>query len=158
MTAPLRFLTLACTRAHLCRRLLFHSQFIAPNAYSLSFPSSSSSDKSITRRPFVSAQPHRASPAPTPSTTPAVLRHSPTIEDIEAAKLDVELPPQRDVQLVLTERAAEVRCNCFCIAWCDRLLTRSSYAATLSNIFSRKTCGFGPANLRRIGWLPRISI
>jgi hypothetical protein len=109
MAAPLRFLTLACTRARLCRRLLFHSQFIVPNAYS--FPSSPSSDKSTTRRPFVSAQPHRASPAPTLSGTPAVLRRSPTVEDIEAAELDVELPPLSDTQLVLTERAAEVRRN-----------------------------------------------
>jgi hypothetical protein len=38
----------------------------------------------------------------------AILRRSPTVEDIEAAELDVELPVPSDAQLVLTERAAEV--------------------------------------------------
>jgi hypothetical protein len=114
MTAPLRFLTLACTHTLPCRRLLFHSQFIAPNTYSSPFPSSLS-NKSISRRAFVSTQHHRAAPAPTPPTTLAVLRHSPTVEDIEAAELDVVLPPQSDARLALTERAAEVCCNITCV-------------------------------------------
>ncbi|KAI0297484.1 hypothetical protein B0F90DRAFT_1589348, partial [Multifurca ochricompacta] len=39
--------------------------------------------------------------------TPAVLHHSPTAEDIEIAELDVDLLPQSDARLALTERAAE---------------------------------------------------
>jgi len=114
MTAPLRFLTLACTHTLPCRRLLLHAQFIAPNAYSFPFLSSLS-NKSISRRAFVSTQHHRAAPAPTPPTALAILRRSPTVEDIEAAELDVVLPPQSDARLVLTEHAAEVCCNITCV-------------------------------------------
>ena len=113
MTAPLRLLTLACARTLPCRRLVLHAQFIAPNASSFPFPSSLSS-KSLSRRTFVSTQPHRAAPAQAPPTTLAILRRSPTVEDIDAAELDVALSPQSDARLVLTERAAEVCCNIAC--------------------------------------------
>ena len=83
---------LACTA--LCRRRLF--------AHSLQF------DKVPQRRTFVSTRPHRAAPAPTPTATPAVLRRSPTREDIENAELDMEPLAQTDARLALTERAAEV--------------------------------------------------
>ena len=106
MTIPLRLLTLASTHTLPCRRLLLHTQFIAPHLSSFSFPLTFS-DKSISWRAFVSTQPQRADPAPTPSTTSAILRRSPTVEDIESAELDVELPSQSDVQLAFTERAAE---------------------------------------------------
>jgi len=155
MTAPLQFLRLACTHTLPCRRLLFHTQFIAPNAYSFTFPSSLS-NKSISRRAFVSTQPHKAAPAPTPPTNLAILRRSPTVEDIEAAELDVALPPQSDARLVLTERAAEVCCNFACVGWA--VINMCVWAATSSNIFSRGTSGFGPANLCRIGRMSWVSI
>jgi hypothetical protein len=154
MTA-LRFLTFACTQTHSCRRLLLHAQFIAPHAHSLPFPSSIS-NKPISRRAFVSTQPHRAAPAPTPPTTLAILRRSPTAEDIEAAELDVLLPPQSDTLLVLTERAAEVCCNFTCLRWAG--IDMCVWAATPSNIFSRRIFGFGPANFCRIGGMSWISI
>ncbi|KAH9963505.1 hypothetical protein BC827DRAFT_1192090 [Russula dissimulans] len=61
----------------------------------------------LSRRTFVSTLPRRAAPVPTPPATPAILRRSPTVEDIETAELDVELLQQRDAHLSLTERAAE---------------------------------------------------
>jgi hypothetical protein len=88
---------LACTA--LCRRRLV-AHFASPN--SLQF------DKVPQRRTFVSTRPHRAAPAPTPTATPAVLRRSPTTEDIENAELDMEPLAQTDARLALTERAAEV--------------------------------------------------
>jgi hypothetical protein len=151
--AALRFLTFACTHTHPCRRLLLHAQFIAPHAYSLPFPSSFS-NKPISRRAFVSTQPHRAAPAPIPPTTLAILRRSPTVEDIEAAELDVVLPPQNDASLVLTERAAEVCCNFTSVRWA--VLDMCVWAATPSNIFSRRIFGFGLTNLcriRRVSWI-----
>jgi hypothetical protein len=57
----------------------------------------------------LSTQVRRAATAPPPPPNPAILRRSPTVEDIEAAELDVELLPQRDAKLAITERAAEVR-------------------------------------------------
>jgi hypothetical protein len=57
----------------------------------------------------LSTQVRRAATTPTPPSNPAILRRSPTVEDIETAELDVELLPQRDAQLAITERAAEVR-------------------------------------------------
>jgi hypothetical protein len=122
MTIPLRLLTLASTHTLPCRRLLLHTQFIAPHLSSFSFPLTFS-DKSISWRAFVSTQPQRADPAPTPSTTSAILRRSPTVEDIESAELDVELPSQSDVQLAFTERAAEVCRTLCCFSGCSRLLT-----------------------------------
>jgi hypothetical protein len=97
MTAALRLLTLARNHSLPCRRLIL-SHYIAP----------SSSHSSFFRRSFVSTQPHRAAPAPTPPATPAVLRRSPTLEDIQTAELDIETLAQGDAQLVLTERAAQV--------------------------------------------------
>jgi hypothetical protein len=93
MTTSLRLLSL--TR-NPCRRLLL-SHFIAPSL----------SDKPFSLRTFVSTQPRRAAPAPTPA-TPAVLRRWPTVEDIQTAELDVEPLAQGDAQLALTERAAQV--------------------------------------------------
>jgi hypothetical protein len=114
MTAALRLLSLALTRNHSlpCRRLVL-SHYIAP----------SSSDRSYFKRTFVSTQPHRAAPAPTPPAAPAVLRRSPTVEDIQITELDIEPLAQGDAQLALTERAAQVcrnfdsRCEQFEI-WC----------------------------------------
>ncbi len=71
----------------------------------------------------MSSRPHRAAPVPTPPTTPAVLRRSPTEEDIQTAELDIEALGQGDAQLALTERAAQVcrnfgsRCEQF-DTWC----------------------------------------
>jgi len=96
MTAALRLLTLARNHSLPCRRLIL-SHYIAP----------SSSNRSLFRRSFVSTQPHRAAPAPTPPATPAVLRRSPTVEDIQTAELDIETLAQGDAQLALTERAAQ---------------------------------------------------
>jgi hypothetical protein len=96
MTAALRLLTLARSHSLPCRRLIL-SHYLAP----------SSSHSSFFRRSFVSTQPHGAAPAPTPIATPAVLRRSPTVEDIQTAELDIELA-QGDAQLALTERAAQV--------------------------------------------------
>ena len=87
----------------LCRRRLV-AHFASPNSCSgLQF------DTLPQRRMFASTRPRGAAPAPTPSATPAVLRRSPTAEDIENAELDMEPLPQTDVRLALTERAAEVR-------------------------------------------------
>jgi len=87
MTAPLRLLNLARNHALPCHRLIL-SHYIA--------------------RSFVSTQPHRAAPAPTPPATLAVLHRSPTVEDIQTAELDIETLAQGDAQLALTERAAQV--------------------------------------------------
>ena len=59
-------------------------------------------------RTFVSTPLRRAAPTPTPPATPAILRRSPTVEDIQTAELDVEPLAQGDAQLTLTERAAQV--------------------------------------------------
>ena len=106
-TTPLRFFTPACTFTLPCRRLL-HARLRAPNLYSFL---SSSPNKYISQRAFVLTLPTRAAPALTPPTTLAILRRSATVEDTEAAGLDVEIPPRRDAQLILTERAAEVYIN-----------------------------------------------
>lgn len=95
MTTSLRLLSLA---RNPCRRLLL-SHFITPSL----------SDKP-SRRTFVSTQPRRAAPAPTPA-TPAILRRWPTVEDIQTVELDVEPLAQGDAQLALTERAAQVCCD-----------------------------------------------
>ena len=90
-------------RTALCRRQLV-AHFASPTSCpGLQF------DKLPQRRMFVSTRPRRAAPAPTPTATPAVLRRSPTAEDIENAELDMEPLPQTDARLALTERAAEVR-------------------------------------------------
>lgn len=90
-------------RTALCRRLLV-AHFASPNSCpALHF------DKLPSRRTFTSTRPHRAEPSPTPNATQAVLRRSPTAEDIENAELDMEPLAQTDIQLSLTERAAEVR-------------------------------------------------
>jgi hypothetical protein len=96
MTTALRLLSLARNHSLPCRRLIL-SHYIAP-----------SSSHSFFRRSFVSTQPHRAAPAPTPPATPAVLRRSPTVEDIQTAELDTETLSQGNAQLALTERAAQV--------------------------------------------------
>lgn len=143
MTATLRLLSLARNHSP-CRRLIL-SHYITP----------SWSDRSFFQRTFVSTQPLRAVPAPTPPATPAVLRRSPTVEDIQTAELDIETLPQGDAQLALTERAAQVcrnfgsRCEQFDMV--DEL-------ATPSNIFPRSALRFRPENLRRVGRLPWISI
>lgn len=137
-----------------CRRLLL-AQFITPNSF-LSPLSLSLSDKSLSRRTFVSTPVRRAATAPTPPANPAVLRRSPTAEDIEAAELDVELLPQSDVQLALTERAAEVRRHF--TSSNQRLMYRPWMVATLSNIISREALGLGPAGSRRVGRVPWIPI
>ena len=59
-------------------------------------------------RTFVTTQLRRAAPAATPPATPAILRRSPTVEDIQTAELDVEPLAQGEAQLTLTERAAQV--------------------------------------------------
>ncbi len=97
MTTALRLLSLARNHSLPCRRLLL-SHYIAPSL----------SDRSIFRRTFVSTQPRKAAPAPTPPATPAILRRSPTVEDIQTAELDIEPLAQGDAQLALTERAAQV--------------------------------------------------
>ncbi len=109
MTPALRLLSLALARNHSlpCRRLLL-SRFIAPSL----------SDRSFFRRTFVSTQPRRAASAPTPPATPAVLRHSPTVEDIQTAELDIGPVAQGDAQLALTESAAQVCRNL--ILWVKR--------------------------------------
>ena len=98
--------TIAITRlarTALCRRLLV-AHFASPNSSpALHF------DKLPPRRTFTSTRPHRAAPSPAPSATQAVLRRSPTAEDIENAELDMEPLPPTDIQLSLTESAAEVR-------------------------------------------------
>jgi hypothetical protein len=92
---------------------------------------------------------------PTPPTNTAILRRSPTVEDIEAAELDVELPPESDAQLALTERAAEVRHHFASL----KIIDSSSMAvATPSHNFSRQTLEFSLANIRRIGQVPWASI
>ncbi|KAH9998372.1 hypothetical protein BJV77DRAFT_749991 [Russula vinacea] len=58
-------------------------------------------------RTFVTTQLRRAAPAATPPATPAILRRSPTVEDIQTAELDVEPLAQGEAQLTLTERAAQ---------------------------------------------------
>ena len=100
MTAALRLLSLARNHSLPCRRLTL-SHYIAPSSHSSFF-----------RRSFVSTQPRRAAPTPTPPATPAVLRRSPTVEDIQTAELDIETLSQGDAQLALTERAAQV-CRSF---------------------------------------------
>ena len=52
-------------------------------------------------RTFVSTPLRRAE-------TPAILRRSPTVDDIQTAELDVEPLALGDAQLTLTERAAQV--------------------------------------------------
>lgn len=95
--------TIRLARTALCRRRLV-AHFASPNSCpALHF------DKLPPRRTFVSTRPHRAAPSPAPSATQAVLRRSPTPEDIENAELDMEPLAQTDIQLALTERAAEVR-------------------------------------------------
>jgi hypothetical protein len=90
-------------RTALCRRQLA-AHFASPNPCPvLHF------DKLPQRRLFVSTRPRRAAPAPTPTATPAVLRRSPTAEDIENAELDTEPLARTDARLALTESAAEVR-------------------------------------------------
>lgn len=79
MTTALRLLSLARNHSLPCRRLLL-SHYIAPSL----------SDRSIFRRTFVSTQPRKAAPAPTPPATPAILRRSPTVEDVQTAELDLE--------------------------------------------------------------------
>ncbi|SRR6266404_4884280 len=99
-----------------CRRLLV-AHFAAPNPcpVPLLIPS---------RRTFVSTHPRRAAFKPTPITTQAVLRRSPTAEDIENAELDVQLLAQTDARLAITECAAEVRH--YFIPLCQHLLIRVS--------------------------------
>ena len=97
MTAALRLLSLARNHSLPCRRLIL-SHYIAP----------SSSHSVFSRRSFASTQPHKAAPAQTPPASPAVLRRSPTVEDIQTAELDIETLAQGDAQLALTERAAQV--------------------------------------------------
>jgi hypothetical protein len=110
MTAPLRLLSLARNHSLPCRRLIL-SHYIAP----------SSSPRSFFRRSFVSTQPHRAAPAPAPTpATPAVLRRSPTVEDIQTAELDIETLAQGDAQLALTERAAQVCRNFLVLGGCKQ--------------------------------------
>ena len=92
MTTAPRLLSLA---RNPCRRLLL-SHFMTPSLF--------------TGRTFVSTQPRRAAPALAPA-TPAVLRRSPTVEDIHTAELDVEPLAQGDAQLALTECAAQVCCD-----------------------------------------------
>ncbi|KAN0138642.1 hypothetical protein V8E53_003630 [Lactarius tabidus] len=88
-------------RTALCRRRLV-AHFASPNSCpALHF------DKLPQRRTFTSTRPRRAAPAPTPTATQAVLRRSPTSEDIENAELDMEPLAHSDVRLALTERAAE---------------------------------------------------
>lgn len=90
-------------RTALCRRQLV-AHFELPNSCPvLHF------DKLPPRRTFASTRPRRAAPAPTATATQAVLRRSPTAEDIENAELDMEPLAQTDARLALTERAAEVR-------------------------------------------------
>lgn len=145
MTAALRLLSLARNHSLPCRRLIL-SHYIAP----------SSSHRSVFRRSFVSTQPHRAAPAPTPPATPAALRRSPTAEDIQTAELDIETLAQGDAQLALTERAAQV-CRNFLVLGVNSL-TYGACVATPSNIFARSALRFRPENLRRVGGLPWISI
>lgn len=90
------------TRTVPCRRLLV-AHFATPNSCPVP-----QFDKLPPRRTFVSTTPHRAAAAPIPTATQAVLRRSPTAEDIENAELDLEPLAQTDAQLALTERAAEV--------------------------------------------------
>jgi hypothetical protein len=97
MTAALRLLSLARNHSLPCHRLIL-SHYIVP----------SSSDRSYFQRTFVSTQPRRAAPAPTPPAATAVLRRAPTVEDIQTAELDIEPLAQGDAQLALTERAAQV--------------------------------------------------
>ena len=146
MTTALRLLSLARNHSIPCRRLVL-SHYIAPP----------SSNRFLLRRTFVSTQPHRAAPAPTPSATPAVLRRSPTVEDIQSAELDIETLAQDDAQLSLTERAAQV-CRNFGSRCDSHSLMYDACVATPSNIFARRTLRFRPENLRRVGWLPWISI
>ena len=90
------------TRTAPCPRLLV-AHFATPNSCPVP-----RFDKLPPRRTFVSTRPRRAAPAPTPTATHAILRRSPTAEDIENAELDMEPLAQTDAQLALTERAAEV--------------------------------------------------
>lgn len=108
-------------------------------------------------RTFVTTQLRRAAPAPTPPATPAILRRSPTAEDIQTAELDVEPLAQGDAQLTLTERAAQV-CRDFDFSGSTVLTHYAACVATLSNIFPTRAFRFSPANIRRIGRLPWISI
>ena len=55
-------------------------------------------------RTFVTTPLRRAAPA----ATPAILRRSPTVDDIQTAELDVEPLAHGEAQLTLTERAAQV--------------------------------------------------
>jgi hypothetical protein len=144
MTATLRLLSLVRNHSLPCRRLNL-SHYIVP----------SPSHTSFLRRSFVSTQPHRAAPAPTAPATPAVLRRSPTVEDIQTAELDIETLAQEDAQLALTERAAQV-CRNFVLA--VNSLSYLACVATPSNIFARSTLRCRPKNLRRVWGLPWISI
>ncbi|KAI9452169.1 hypothetical protein BJY52DRAFT_1294398 [Lactarius psammicola] len=89
----------------LCRRLLV-AHFATPNSCPAPL-----FDKLPLRRTFVTTRPRGAAPTPTPTTIQAVLRRSPTAEDIENAELDLEPLAQTDAQLALTERAAEQLCR-----------------------------------------------
>jgi hypothetical protein len=141
------------SRAPPCRRL-FLAQFLSPN----SFPSPLSlSHKSLSRRAFVSTQVLKAATAQTPPTNSAILRRSPTVEDIESAELDVEILPESDAQLSLTERAAEVRHH-FASLSQQLLIHRPWAVATPSHNFSGQTFGLSPANIRRVWRVPWVSI
>ena len=59
-------------------------------------------------RTFVSTPLRRAASTPTPPATLAILRRSPTVDDIQTTELDVEPLALGDAQLTLTERAAQV--------------------------------------------------
>ncbi|KAH9064964.1 hypothetical protein EDB87DRAFT_1178701 [Lactarius vividus] len=93
---------LACTTLPCLRRRQLVAHFATPNSYPVPL-----FDKLPPRRTFVSTRPRRAAPTPTPTATQAVLRRSPTAEDIENAELDLEPLGQTDAQLALTERAAD---------------------------------------------------
>lgn len=145
MTAALRLLSLARNHSLPCRRLIL-SHYIAP----------SPSHGSFFRRSFVSTQPRRAAPAPTPAATPAVLRRSPTVEDIQTAELDIETLAQGDAQLALTDRAAQV-CRSLLVLGVISL-TYGACIATPSSIFTRSARRFRPENISRVGGMPWISI